>query len=372
MKNFKHGSEGNVISHFEQARRSAERARHRVVGVLCAALLVGVVGGCDNKIDPVFTVPGTGAVEGQVFLDADRDGRYDPSGGDRLLTNVKVRVLDRGTTSVLAGATAVTDASGRFTIASVPVGSHELVIDTVGVGAGVAFCQNPVPLTVFLNETRFQDIAARGGCIITIAEAEQSTTGKGVTIRGTVTSSPGQIVAGRMYVQDETGGIRVDQANLGGQTLVVGNVVEIAGSFSLNAGEAVLTSAKLNEKGPGVVAAIPIVTTTKAITAAGLATTDPLNGELVIVKNAKVTQIFNNGTGSSRNAYINDGSGSTILRIDTGVIFVTGTVADLVVALSAITSLNKCYDITGIVANFNGLGELFPRTLADIKEVTCL
>jgi hypothetical protein len=365
MSKLKHGSEGNVISHFERARRGATR-------LLCAALVVGAVAACDNDIEPVFVVPGSGSVEGLLFLDADRNGLYDPSAGDRLLPNVNVRVLERGTTSVLAGATAKTDATGRFTIASVPVGSHELSIDTTGVGAGVAFCQNPIPLTVFLNETRFQEVAARGGCIITIAEAEQSVGGKGVTIRGTVTSSPGQIVAGRMYVQDATGGIRVDQLNTGGVTLAVGDVVEIAGTFGLNAGEAVLTSAKLNERVAGSVTPAPIVTTTKAITEAGLATTDPLNGSLVIVKNAKVTQIWNNGTGSSRNAYINDGTGSTILRIDTGVIFVTGSVTDLVNALSAIAGLNKCYDITGIVANFNGLGEVFPRTLADIKEVTCL
>lgn len=363
MKKLKHGSEGNVISHFTRMRR-------RMTTLFCAALVVGVAAACDDTVPPVFEVPGGGSVEGFLFLDANRDGKFDPSAGDRALPNLNVRVLERGTTQVLSGATGRTDANGRFTIANVPIGTHELSIDTTGAGAGVAFCQNPIPLSVFLNETQFQEVAARGGCIITIAEAEQVATGKGVTVRGTVISSTGQIVAGRLYLQDATGGIRVDGLNTGGVTIAVGDVIEVAGTYSLSAGESVLTPAKLNERTAGA-QLTPILTTTKAIATAGLATAEVLNGELVTVRKAKLTQIYNNGTGSSRNAFIDDGSGSTILRIDTGVIFVTGTVADLVTRLSEITALNKCYDITGVVANFNGLGELFPRTLADIKEVSC-
>jgi len=220
MKNFKHGSEGNVISKFERARRGATK-------LLLAALVVGTVSACDDEVPPVFEVPGTGAIEGLLFVDANRDGKYDPSAGDRLLPNVKVRIQERGTTQVLAGATGTTNATGRFEILSVPVGTHDLVIDTTGVGAGAFFCQNPMVISVFLNETQYQEVAARGGCIVTIAEAEQSATGKSVTIRGVATTIPGQLDATRLYVQDETGGIRVQGLTAG--SVALGDIVEVSG-----------------------------------------------------------------------------------------------------------------------------------------------
>src|SRR5687768_7962688 len=109
-----------------------------------AALAVIAAVACSDEVDPPFEVAGTGSLEGVIFLDADRNGRFDPSSGDRLLPNVRVRLQQRGTSQVIAGGQATTAASGRFTLTGLPVGSHELAIDTVGIGAGVAFCQNPI------------------------------------------------------------------------------------------------------------------------------------------------------------------------------------------------------------------------------------
>src|SRR5688572_27581477 len=139
-------------------------------GVGCA-LLLGTAA-CEDDLPPVFEVPGTGNVEGLVFLDADRSGTYDPSAGDRLLNNVNVRLVERGTNQTLARGQARSDSTGRFNITGVQVGTHQLVIDTAGVGAGVSFCQNPIPVTINVSETLFQQIGARGGCVITISEAE--------------------------------------------------------------------------------------------------------------------------------------------------------------------------------------------------------
>jgi hypothetical protein len=359
-------SEGKVTRHFERARR-------RAAAVLCAVVLL-VGAGCSDDPEPVFAIPGTGSVEGLLFLDTDQDGRYDPSAGDRLLPDVNVRLLARGTDQVLAGSDAQTDASGRFTISNVAVGTHELSIDTTGIGAGVFFCQNPIPVSVFLNESFFQTVAARGGCVITIAEAEALAPGSPVTLLGRVTSTPGQLGTGRMYIEDATGGVRVTNLNTGGATLAIGDLVEVSGVIGLisgAAGEMEVTAGRLNSQ---TTLATPldtaIVTSGAITTAAQTSAADPLLGTLVTVRKASLTAIWGEGQPSTRNASFSDGSGVAVLRVESSVISFPNA-SDVVPGLSAIIGLGKCYDITGIATNFGSVGQLTPRTLADIVEVPC-
>src|SRR4051812_6009625 len=95
MIKLKHGSEGNVISHFDRARRYG-------IGALCGLLVLGAAA-CNSETAPQFDLNKTGSLTGLLFFDANNDGRFDPSSGDSLLKNVKVSVLERGTTSTLAG-----------------------------------------------------------------------------------------------------------------------------------------------------------------------------------------------------------------------------------------------------------------------------
>jgi len=341
-----------------------------VNGVLAAALVLGAVACADDPAQ-LFEVPGTGSLTGLVFLDADGDARFDPSAGDQALPGVRVRLQVRGTTEVISGAQAETNAAGRFTLASLPVGSHELAIDTVGMGAqGARFCQNPIPVNVFLREPQFQQVAARGGCLITIAEAEQQAPGSPATIRGVVISAPGQIIAGRMYLQDETGGIRLDNVQTGGATLAVGDEAEITGQLGTNEQELVLTGGVLGAHVPGATTPEPLLVTTRQIADAGPTAADPLQGTLVVVRKARVTVAWGNNTGSSRNAVIDDGSGPVTVRIDTGVLF-TPNSADLGPALNALMGLDKCYDVIGIATSFRAGAQIFPRTTGDITEVPC-
>ena len=137
-----------------------------VAGALFAA-------GCDSDAAPAFEVEGTGSLEGLVFFDRDRNGIFDPSAGDSLLPNVRVRVQKRGSTEVLAGGEATAGANGRFLIASLPPGTHDLVVDTSS-ARGVKFCQNPIPVDVYLNERQFSALSGRIACIVSIADAQKA------------------------------------------------------------------------------------------------------------------------------------------------------------------------------------------------------
>jgi DNA/RNA endonuclease YhcR with UshA esterase domain len=357
LKKPKHGSEGNVISHFERVRRYG-------AGALCTMLLAGAVAACDSDTAPQFALENTGSLQGLLFFDADNNGLFDPSAGDTVLKNVHVSVQERGTTSTIAGATATTDANGRFSLASVPIGSHSLAIDTAGVGTTVNFCQNPVPIDVFIAETQFIAVNGKAGCLVTIFVAESKPLKSPVTVAGTVTSSTGQISTNgpTAFIEDATGGIQIF-GNVG-TTLQIGDVVEIQGVLDIfSNSEYEITAPKLNSKTTGT-PIVPAAVTTKQIQDAGLSKQDNLQGRLVKVSAAKIKDAFL--TGGGRNVVIDDGSGVTTARLE------SAPFPQTTATLPTSFPVGKCYDITGIVRGFSSPAvELVPRSASDIVEVTC-
>jgi hypothetical protein len=353
MIKLKHGSEGNVISHFEKVRRYG-------VGVLCAMLVLGTAAACDSEPAPQFAIEGTGNLQGLLFFDANNDGLFDPSAGDTALKNVHVLVQERGTTSTIAGGSALTDANGRFSLTSLPIGSHALAIDTAGVGTSVVFCQNPVPVDVFISETQFVSVNGKTGCLVTIFVAESKPLNTPITVKGVVTSFTGQIAGLTTYIEDATGGLQIRGSF--SPALAIGDLVEIQGTLSSFNNELQVLNPKVNSTQPGT-ALTPLAVTTQQIQDNGSPITANLQGRLVTVSAAKIGDAFL--TGGNRNVLINDGSGPTYARLETAP-FPT------VAALPTTYPVGKCYDITGIVRGFsNPPVELVPRSANDIVEVTC-
>lgn len=354
-------SEGNVSQHSFK-RRAA-------LTLLCAGLALGAAA-CDDEPAPLFEVPGTGGLEGRVFLDADRDGRFDPSAGDVMLPGVTVQVRVRGTQQVLANGQTQTDATGRFELADIQVGTHDLAIDTVGLGGIAAFCQNPLPVNIFLNETQFQPVAGRGGCVIDIAEAEQLLD-QVVTIRGTVTSFPGQTRSQYTYIEDNTGGIRIFSGAPEGQGIEIGDEIELTGTILVFSGDLQLGgTVTVNEIEKAGNAVTPTPMTTGELRAAGLTPADPGLGILVTISKARIDAAFGSGGINGRNAWIDDGSGRAQIRFESAM-FPAASTAEAQAALNAAYPVGNCYDITGVTGAFNGDGQIFPRALSDIVEVPC-
>ncbi len=324
------------------------------------ALLAGAAAACAPEPAPPFEVNGTGNLSGILYLDRDRSGSFDPSSGDSALDHVHLQVFSRGTSEVLAGADTHSDAQGRFAFAGLPAGTHWLAIDTAGNSAIVAFCNNPLPVSIYLDETTFASVDGRNGCVISIADAEQMSINARVTVRGTVTSTLAQISTGAAYLEDETGGIQLFSPT--GPAFAIGDVVEASGNLAVFSNELELTSSTINTVTPGT-PLDPFDVTGAEAAAAGGDQRANLQGRLVRIRHAKLLDAFT--TGGNRNAEIDDGTSTITIRYDSHVVANTST-------LTSTFSVGRCYDWTGILKAFTSPAvELFPRSLSDATEVPC-
>lgn len=337
------------------------------LALLVAALWLAAA--CDTEPAPPFEIEGTGGLEGLAFLDADRNGIYDPAAGDELVVAATVLARERGTDQTLSGGQAVTGADGRFAIAALPPGTHDLFVDTTTTPAGVFFCQNPLPVSIALDLVRFVALTGRGGCVIPIEEAEALGVGNFVTVQGIVVAAPGQLrsAGDNAYIEDGTGGVQLFGGALAGRGIAIGDRIEVSGDVVAFNGELEVAGAlRVNEIVPAVVVPQPTSVTTAAAAAAGSPPTAPLQGRLVLLTAAQQTAAFASGGG--RNATFDDGSGATEVRIESGLI---SNSADVATTFPHNPAAPKCYNITGVLGSFNGTAQVKPRTLADMQEVSC-
>ena len=345
-----------------QARDMISRSlRVALAAVLAASLTLTA---CEDNIAPQYQVTGTGDVEGLVFYDAVEDGVYDPASGDVPLEGIAIAVQDRGTGETYSGGTTISGADGRFTVMGLPAGTHDLFIDTLTVPEGVSICQNPLQVTVNLDETRFSEVRGRAGCLISIAEAKESPVGTFVIVRGIVTSSPNQIDPSYTYIQDGTAGARIFSAALTGLGIEVGDQLEIGATAGAYSGDFNFENAVFRALVEDVGELDPVLTTTEAISLSGSDFTDPLQGALIRVEKAELTAAFGAGGANSQNGTIDDGSGAITIRINDGVAAPDD--------LNTLFTVGTCYNIAGFGANYLGAGQIFPRSLADIQEVPCI
>lgn len=329
------------------------------VPVIVAAFALGAC----NDPAPQVVIDGTGSLEGLLFFDASEDAIFDPSDGDFVLASVDVEVRNRGTEDMLA--TGTSGADGRFTIGGLPLGTHDLFVDTLDVPAGVIICQNPLRVSIFQDEPSYENINGRPGCLITIATAKDlGSNGDFVIIQGIVTSFPGQIESSITYIQDASAGTKIFANSLEGQGVLVGDRIEVGGTTGAFSGDFELENAVLRRIDPQINPnPTPLLVTTAAIAASGASFTDPLQGAFIRVEKAQLTVAFGAGGANIQNGFIDDGTGAVLVRVDDGV-------ADRN-QLNTIFTVGKCYDINGFGANFNQAGQIFPRSLADFVEVSC-
>lgn len=339
-------------------------ARKTVNRWLVGAALVAVVasGACDDELAAPTTIVGFGAIEGLVFFDVSEDGFFDPVAGDVAVAGVNIEIRDRGTSRTFGSGTSGVD--GRFLIGNLPGGTHDMVIDTLSVPDGISICQNPLQVTVNPDETRFAEVRGRPGCLITIGAVKELAIGEFAITRGIVTSFPGQIEANFVYIEEPTGGLFLFAPGLMGQGIAVGDQIEVGGTTALFSGQFQLTgTVSLRVHTVAVEVPVPLLTTTAAIAASGSNPTDDLQNRFVRLEGVMITGAFGS-TGNSQNGTIDDGSGAITIRVDDGVV----ADRDSNVTLFPV---GTCYNINGFAANFNGSGQIFPRSVADMESIPC-
>lgn len=346
--------------------RSSSRFRTAVLAGL-AVLALGI-NGCADETSAPFDYTGEGDVDGLVYVDAERTGVFDPSDGDELLAGVGLEIRERGTTRAFQGSQVLTDSEGRFEVTGLPPGTHDLWFDAATLPDGVLLCQNPLPVSVYRFETAGVLVGGEPVCLISIQEAKELSAGEFVNIRGVVTSAPSELRANSdyTYIQDGSAGVRVfGSLGSAGAELQRGDRVTLTGTTGSFNNDAQITSPSIEEVEPDFGELAPEPTTTQALAEAGPDMRDPLQGRFVVVRGAELTRGFT--TGGSRNGLVDDGSGPVEVRIESGL---SGS-GDETIRQNLGLEVGACYDITGVVGNFNGTAQIFPRAADDFVEVDC-
>ncbi|HKG94924.1 MAG TPA: hypothetical protein VKA84_23615 [Gemmatimonadaceae bacterium] len=319
------------------------------------AVAAGLATGCDDEQEPVFVPEGSGAISGVAFYDVTRNNVYDPESGDTLLRGVTIKVTARGDTAIVL-ATALTDDQGRFSIPTLPPGTHDVIARPSTGQSGFAFCR-PVPTTVYRNESAFAALAARIACVQPIVQVEDEALNSVVTIKGVIVASPGTFRNDNAYLQDSTGGIQL--FGTGTAALAVGDTVEVTGRLTEFSRERELVDMVFEPGRPNGGAPTDTV-----LTAAQVALLGPFDrpvGRLVTVRAGRVSAFG----GTTQNSNVTDASGGIFqLRLD-------GNVFSLSRIRGERFDPAKCYDITGALGIFNTTLQLKPRQASDVVEVPC-
>ncbi len=331
-----------------QLMRLSQRAP-RLLPALAALVLSAA---CVDDPAPVAPITDTGRVAGILFFDRDNNDVFTPTAGDSAMGGVTVRILARGTSSVLASA--VTQANGRYSI-DAPIGTHDLAVVRSSDIIANQFVWCGARPSVYRNEETFVPTPLKFGCVIRINVAKQNPPATTVTIAGVVTAQPGRFRNDNLYLQDVSGGLQVFGVSFG-LGLLEGDTIEVTGELGAFNDQLQLLSPRI---GSNIRRGGTPPTPLDIRTAQAAAATTPLSaniGRLVRVRAVTV------GTFAGSNAPIDDGSGAATLRLDGNANGNIGT---------GRFQAGTCYNITGILGFFRGATQLQPRSPQDVTEVSC-
>ena len=293
------------------AHRPTTATPHPVARRLLPALVLGLLLGllsCDGAGDEyLFSLDGTGAVEGLAFLDLNRDGL--PSGGEPPLAGVDIRVFMSGSQDTVARLT--TDESGTFEAQNLRVGSYQVS------AGGPVFGDSLVVTGV--NPDRVE-ITPDGNAQVSVgisfplysfAEARQQAVGTRLYVEGVVLNDRGSLPNNAVHVWDGERAMRA--VNVESFNHSVGDSIRMLGWVSRVGGRTTLTDGR-GFRTVQLDPPDPIdVTTQRARSASDGTSGGVLDGALVRVTDAVVSEVRSVEGGIVATA--SDGSGPTSIRI---------------------------------------------------------
>ena len=273
-----------------------------------ALLALGILAGCDGADDRyLFSIDGTGTVEGRAFLDLNRDGL--PSGGEGPLADVRIGVVLAGSGDTAA--VAVTDAEGTFTVRDLPAGSYQLAVGGQILGDSLQLTGvDPERIQLAVGGTASASVGLSFP-VWSIPQARQQPDGSRIYVEGILLNARGNLPNNSVHVWDGQRAIAAPE--IAGFTHTVGDSVRVLGRVQQVDGRAVLTQGqgfRIAQLDPPE----PLEITTQRIrNASDGSTTGALDGALVQVSEAVVSEVRAVPGGVVATA--SDGSGSGAIRI---------------------------------------------------------
>lgn len=214
---------------------------------------------CGNAgADRTIGITATASVSGTVFLDANGSGAFDagdlPAVGLRL---AMVTPLRRDTLRI-----ATTDLAGRFEVASVPVGTFELVLDPSSVGDSVVVDGvDGIELRLAPDEAR--ELTGRLSYPRrTAAQLRGDPLGGRVFLEGVALHGYGVYSDTLLHVVDTTGALRAVRVRP--SVVTTGDSVRLRGRLAERDGQRVLDDVTVFILGGSLLPTAPVVTTVQA------------------------------------------------------------------------------------------------------------
>lgn len=339
----------------------------RILFIGAAAAVLGLVA-CDIDPDqaPPVAIDGNGSVAGQVYFDANGNGRFDPVGGDTALVGAIVDLAARGDSArVLLSTT--TSADGAFSFTGVPIGTHEI---RARVSGGQVVTCAPVAVTVAVAEQAFASTPLRVSCRIDISVAERRTSGSIITVGGIVTAAPGVYRANNLYLQDVSGGMQAFGVPGGTSSgIVEGDSIEATGPlgvFNQELQMSPVNSFRIVSRNRPVEPRQYTVKAVRDLFAAEAQLSKPV-GELVVFRGVRIRGLPAVPTGTAgaggTDGRVVQGTDSIALRFD--------VIQNVQANIDAAKPETNCYDVIGTLGQFGSTLQIKPRRPSDMTVVTC-
>jgi hypothetical protein len=193
-----------------------------------------------------------------------------------------------------------------------------------------------------------------------IGAVRQAGAGQTVTVTGIVTGGVGifstNATSNQFNVQDATGGVLVLQVPLSAG-IAQGDSVTVTGTTAVSSGEFVITgNPTVMRHATGRPVPAPLMLTPAQVAAS--TATDGLQGRLVSVQNVRVTAVSGTATSTAYNVDVTDGAGNNfVIRVGAAATGIAQTY----------WQVGQTYDVTGLLANFNG-AQIKVRSTADVVQ----
>lgn len=262
---------------------------------------------CDNAgADRVTGITAAGVVRGAVFFDA--NGSRSRDAADAPFAGARVRLLAPISRDTVLRVT--TDAGGGFRLASVPVGTYEVVIDPATGGDTAIVVGNTATVTVTPGDSVLWE-GSLSFPIRTVAEARAlGPSSARFFVAGVALNARATFSDTTLHLAAATGTIRATRVRPSTTPFAAGDSVRVRARIATRLGQVVLDDVDVFVIGPTFAPTAVALTTLQASTA-DAATRD---AQVVHLSDAQITDTAT--VGGSLTLTMSDGSGPVTVVLD--------------------------------------------------------